>query len=103
MILGHWILDNDGNIVEATLNEWANWVESGKQRVAETIVGEARISTVFLGLDHNFSSIPKEPVLWETMVFGGKFDQHQERCSGKLEDAKSMHNQVVALVERSDV
>jgi len=38
-----------------------------------------RISTVFLGIDHNFGDGP--PLLFETMVFGGKLDQEQDRYS----------------------
>ena len=37
-----------------------------------------RISTVFLGIDHNFGD-DSPPLLFETMVFGGKFDQEQDR------------------------
>lgn len=35
------------------------------------------VSTVFLGLDHNYGIGP--PVLFETMIFGGEHDGYQER------------------------
>ncbi len=34
------------------------------------------LSTVFLGVDHSFSG---EPVLFETMIFGGRYDGFQKR------------------------
>jgi hypothetical protein len=53
----------------------------GEGRVANDTVGEgadrAQISTVFLGLDHQWGDGP--PLIFETMVFGGRFDQSQER------------------------
>jgi hypothetical protein len=41
-------------------------------------------------------------VLWETMVFGGKLDQEQDRCSGSREQAEAMHARMVERVKRSD-
>lgn len=58
------------------------------------MIGEAKVSTVFLGFDHGWEG---EPVLWETMVFGGPLDQEQDRCSGSREQALAMH---AAMVER---
>lgn len=47
---------------------WATWMESADRRVARTDIGKKYVSTVFLGLDHNF--IPgNPPLLYETMVF----------------------------------
>ena len=42
------------------------------------------------------------PVLWETMVFGGKLDQEQARCSGNREQAEAMHNEMVERVKKAD-
>ena len=38
---------------------------------------DIRVSTVFLGLDHGFGA--EEPVLFETMIFGGEYDEYCER------------------------
>lgn len=47
---------------------WANWLEHDKNRfVAQEHVGEFWVSTVFMGLDHNWGDGP--PLLFETMVF----------------------------------
>jgi hypothetical protein len=47
------------------------------------------VSTVFLCLDHAFGE-DHGPVLFETMIFGGKHDQYQERCR-TYKAAKQMH------------
>lgn len=56
-----------------TPSEWVIWSRSGDNRIALTIVGGFKVSTVFLGLDHNFSMIGP-PRLYETMVFQLKDD-----------------------------
>lgn len=49
-----------------------------QRRVARTDVGEFSVSTVWLhGIDHGFGDGP--PVIFETMVFGGKWDQEMAR------------------------
>ena len=48
------------------------------------MVGDVRVSTVFLGLDHSLT-LDGPPVLWETMVFGGDNDQYQQRYTSRAE------------------
>jgi hypothetical protein len=67
-----------------------------RRAVANSEVGSARVSTVFLGLDHNFCG-KGPPVLWETMVFGGKHDGVQERYTTR-DAAEIGHQQIVELV-----
>ena len=55
-----------------------------------------RVSTVFLGLDHSHS-FDGPPVLWETMVFGGKYDGEQKRYSS-FDVAQRGHQRMVAKV-----
>ena len=77
----YWILDDAGEPVAVgdDVQAWSNWFSSGdKRHVAEDCVGDVRVSTVFLGLDHNFLGTGR-PVLWETMVFGGELDGEQWR------------------------
>ena len=93
---GQWIL-RDGKPVPATdLMEWAKWYETANQerRVAETLIGDMRVSTVFLALDHSFGE--GAPILWETLVFGGPLDGEMERYAFR-EDAEAGH---AAMVER---
>lgn len=65
-------------------------------RVDETNIGPVSISTVFLGLDHRMGGAGP-PVLYETMVFGGRLDQFQNRCC-TWEEAEAMHADAVQLV-----
>lgn len=53
------------------------------------------VSTVFLGLDHNHWG--GKPILFETMVFGGKYDDFQHRYHTWDEAAKK-HKEVVEMV-----
>jgi hypothetical protein len=80
--------------------EWARWMDKHDRNIARDIiktdVGQIMVSTVFLGMDHSFAEGP--PILFETMIFGGKHDQYQERCS-TLDEAKIMHEEAVKLVE----
>jgi len=53
------------------------WYEKSRRHVAKDRVEDVKISTIFLGLD--FSHVSDSPLLWETMIFGGEFDQVQQR------------------------
>lgn len=78
---------------------WANWMENNpeKRRVAEDVINGVRISTVFLGLDHNFGRIGG-PIVFETMVFGGMLDQEMNRyCT--YERAIEGHHSMVRQVK----
>lgn len=53
------------------------------KRVGNTVVGDYTVSTVWLGLDHRHG--PGDPLIFETMVFGGQFDQELTRYSTEEE------------------
>jgi hypothetical protein len=100
-----------------------------KQVVARTNVGNFKISTVFLFLDHNWDPRGK-PVLWETLVFRcDKGKQHAEnqktraklglpprkpcgldlytgeeyfRCGGSREQAEAQHMKICRKVARRE-
>jgi hypothetical protein len=74
---------------------WAKWTESmDARRVARTEINErCHISTVFLGLDHNFRG-RGDPVLFETMIFGGPLDGQQWRCC-TYNEAEHLHAEIV--------
>lgn len=58
------------------------------KRVAKTKIGDITISTVWLGLDHRYGD--GDPVIFETMQFGGDADQDADRyCT--LEEAEAGH------------
>lgn len=74
---------------------WGNWIEKHDRRVNQTRIGDVRVSTVFLGLDHNFGN--GKPLLFETMIFGGNRDSYQERYS-TWKEAEKGHREAVKLV-----
>ena len=90
-----YLLDNDGiPYVVKDLDEWGRGLFD-QRRVAETIVGDARVSTVFLGLDHGCGDDP--PVLFETMVFGGVHCGLMKRYTS-LKAAKEGHELFTQIV-----
>lgn len=67
--IGTYILDENHQPVKASTLEWARWHEDFDNRsVAQTYTEHYHISTVFLGLDHSWSS-EGPPILFETMIF----------------------------------
>jgi hypothetical protein len=85
----HFILVN-GKIKPATMMEWIKWFENPQNRIIDytEISDEVYVSTIFLGIDHNFRFIDlalgneqHRPLLFETMVFGGKFTNKSWRYS----------------------
>jgi hypothetical protein len=76
----HYILDENRNPVKVELLTWARQFEKAEdRRVDLTETWNGRVSTVFLGLDHQWGDGP--PLIFETMVFGGTLDQEMERYS----------------------
>lgn len=63
-----YILDADGNPVPVEdADEWSLWYGTADRVVAQTQIGKFGVSTVFLGIDHNFYGGP--PLVFETAVF----------------------------------
>lgn len=78
--------------------EWAKWFEDINNRVvAKDQIGEIKVSTVFLGIDHNYIS-GGIPILFETMIFGGNLDEDQWRYH-TWEKAEDGHKNAVELVK----
>lgn len=91
------------------LYAWGKWMETGDRRVAKTNANGYVISTVFLGLDHNFAnwSAPgkdiAKPILFETMVFderevtgwGGSHPSVDEERWSTWEEAEVGHAAIV--------
>lgn len=63
-------LDEDGvTPISTTLEDWVSGC-TDVVRVASTIIGDAKVSTVFTGVDLNVLE-GKTPLVFETMVLGG--------------------------------
>lgn len=80
MTTDHYILEPDGTIrVEPDLITWAKWFGRADRHVAhDHLPSGVRVSTVFLGIDHNYC-LAGPPLLFETMIFGGPHDDYQDR------------------------
>ena len=91
----HYKLVN-GEPVKCDLMEWAEFFTEDNMRIAKDEIGDVNISTVFLGLDHQYGDGP--PLLYETMIFGGEHDGYQERYSTE-EQAKRGHKKACEMVE----
>ena len=55
------------------------------------------VSTVFLGLDHSHVK-NNEPILFETMVFGSKYEDYQERYQ-TYDEAILGHERICEMVD----
>lgn len=96
-----WNKDTDELTPCADVIEWGCWFEKADRRVAEDVVDDARISTVFLGLDHNYTE-SGAPLLFETVIFGGVNDGYQERyCTPAA--ARLQHERIVNQVRNGMV
>lgn len=83
--------------VRATLFEWAAYFEKADRQVGNDMIDGVRISTVFLGLDHRWDMSSGEPLLFETMVFGGKHDGYQVRAC-TWHQAEEQHERACDLI-----
>ncbi len=75
---------------------WAKVRGDGDFHVKETMVGNIRVSTVFLGI--NMTPYQKEANTFETMVFGGDFDKQQMWFS-TYDKAVRGHDAMVEIVK----
>lgn len=78
MDMKYYILEDKKPVPVDDLMEWGRWFENRENSIVEkTTIGDSDVSTVFLGLNHRYGE--GEPVLFETMIFGGDEDGYQER------------------------
>lgn len=82
--------------IPVSLDEWGNWFTKADRKVEVTKVGDITVSTVFLGLDHNFSK-EGPPMIFETMTFG----DDEERCRrySTWDEAVQGHKEIVSVVK----
>ena len=97
---GLYIIKNGIVIPEPDLLAWGAWYGDSHERfIANTIIGDTEISTVFLGIDRGIGS--GAPVLFETMIFGGMQDGYRERYQ-TIEEARQGHERAVGLAVGDD-
>ena len=71
-------------------------VQPDEKFVGVAKIGDVRVSTVWLGINHNIMG--SRPVVFELMIFGGEHDEYQERFYSE-EDAVKRHDEVVASIK----
>ena len=97
-----WIL-RDRQPVSVKFDEYVEWAKGDfeqERRVGLDHVGDVKVSTVFMTVDHALGG--SEPILFETMVFGGDHDQDCWRYSTWGEAAAGHRRVVEALQQGSD-
>ena len=100
-MMKNYILDKDNNIIEeADFLTWSLWFAKHDRKIERDTVDGVNISTVFMGIDHSFCD-KGPPLLFETMVFGGKYDQNCIRTS-TLKEAKQCHSDAVEFIKNSE-
>lgn len=98
----YYILDEHGDPIPVDNLTWAKWYEKANRRAALDQVGQAEVSTVFLGLDHSFGDGP--PILFETLVFAPREDgeyvgvESSMRRYATKEEALEGHREVVMFL-----
>jgi hypothetical protein len=86
-------------LVPCDLIEWAEMFQKDNRHVGLDMVYGMRVSTVFLGMNHNTG--PGDPLLFETMVFVGRSgnDELMLRYS-TYDEAEAGHKGIVTLIKR---
>ena len=93
-----YTLDGHIAVVCHDIHEWGKWFGTADRHVADIDILGIRVSTVFLGLDHNHWG-DGDPLLFETMVF-----DHEGDCAAMTryftwEEAAQGHAEVVEGVQ----
>jgi hypothetical protein len=92
--------DEHGNILMEPMRQLsAFFSDESYKRVARTEVSNCVVSTVWLGIDHNFGDGP--PLIFETMIFGeGNNAPYEDWCwrYSTLEEAEVAHEAIVAAL-----
>lgn len=107
-LISYYILV-ESKIKKVDQQEWSKWFSNLELRVVDsTPINDLpnypngdRISTVFLGLTHGKDPITGLPFLFESMVFGGQYDNCGWRYTS-LGDAKRGHWHIYDCLNRGE-
>lgn len=92
----YWKLDGKLAVPCSTLEEWSrSFADFDARRVAHTMIGANLVSTIFLGINHNFGE--GDPLLFETMIFR---DEESGECwrTSSWEEAEAQHLVAVEII-----
>ena len=108
-MIGKYVLNQHKEpVLLDDLQLWASFFEEDEKRIVKqeyvTVLGELCspfkhpwVSTVFLGLDHNFMG-KGPPIVFESMVFGGPFNHEMWRYA-TWDEAVTGHERLVECVK----
>lgn len=115
-MLDQYILEGHKAVPCDDILKYGNWFKEANKRVAKTEIGipawkfwlgkllkikrwePVKILTVFLGLDYRFGD--GDPLLFETMIFGGELDEEQQRYT-TWGQAEAGHKKWVEKVKKT--
>lgn len=81
------------DILPVDILTWGKWFQTADRLIARDGQNGVLVSTVFLGINHQFN-LDLPPLVFETMIFGGLLDSYQERYS-TYDEALKGHQKVV--------
>jgi len=95
-------LDENKNVVPATLEEWNDYWEErlphSSKHIGDEIINDRRISTVFIGLINGFNQ-KNEPLLFESMIFDENGVSISMNRYATYKEAEEGHKKAVQFVE----
>jgi len=74
------------------LLEWAHENSRSDRHIGDETIGDLRVSTVFLGMDHNWGE--GEPILFETIIFKNEVSLFEERYCTETQ-ARQGHQEAI--------
>jgi len=100
----YYILENKKAIPCSSIYKWAAWLETHltDRIVAQTEFNDVLVSTVFLGIDHNFYKKEK-PILFETLVFNDSWNDYMQILPRYTtwEEAEKGHQEMVEKIKKN--
>ncbi len=94
-MMDQYILIGQTPVPEPDLLAWGAWMREADRVVFQTEIPGGLVSTVFLGLDHQWGVGP--PLLFETMVFRDGESVDCDRCS-TWPQAEKLHQETVERI-----
>ncbi len=92
----YYILDGKTPKPVYDILEWGKWYGTANRIVKQTQIGDVKVSTVFLGLDHElFEGVP---FLFETMIFSNDENDGYQKRYTTWEEAEAGHQKAIELV-----
>lgn len=97
-------LDKDKNVVPSSLEEWATFIEnelpSNYRQVGRDIVNGKVISTIFIGLCHNYIPHSGIPIVFETMIFDESQHAIYQKRYSTWKEAEEGHEEAIEWIKK---